>query len=60
MVGEHEDGGCGEGMNKCVKGGLSVCSPYEGHVFLSELEERVCDLGIVMDKALIKVAKAKE
>jgi hypothetical protein len=33
-VGEHEDWGCGKGMDKCVEGSLGVCSPCEGCVFL--------------------------
>jgi hypothetical protein len=33
-VGEHEDWGCGKGMDKCVEGSLDVRSPCEGCVFL--------------------------
>ena len=33
-VGEHKDRCGGEGVNECVKGGLSGCSPCEGRIFL--------------------------
>src|SRR5712671_2024767 len=57
---EGEDRGDGKGINEGAKGRFLGCGPNVGDVFLCESKERVCNLGIILDEATIKVAKAEE
>ena len=47
-------------MDKSPKGRFLVGCPYEGYVFFGQGKERSCDVGVILDKATVKVAKAKE
>src|SRR5712672_2240504 len=55
---EGKDQGDGKGVNEGVKGRFLGCGPNVGDVFLCESKERVCNLGIILDEAMVKVAKA--
>src|SRR5712672_4283341 len=55
---EGEDWGDGKGVNEGPKGRFLGRGPNVGDVFLCERKERVCNLGIVLDEATVKVAKA--
>src|SRR5712671_5911637 len=57
---EGKDWGDGKGVNEGAKGRFLGRGPNVGDVFLCESKERVCNLGIVLDEATVKVAKAKE
>src|SRR5712671_3709295 len=55
---EGKDRGDGKGINEGAKGKFLGRGPNVGDVFLCESKERVCNLGIVLDEATVKVAKA--
>src|SRR5712672_394259 len=57
---EGKDRGDGKGVNEGAKGQFLGCGPNVGDVFLCESKERVCNLGIVLDEATVKVAEAEE
>src|SRR5712672_1357122 len=57
---EGEDRGDGKGVNEGAKGRFLGRGQNVGDVFLCESKERVCKLGIVLDEATVKVAKAEE
>ena len=59
-VREVENGFREEEAFEGVEGGLTGRGPVPGEVFLSEVEERASDVGIVRDEALVEVGKAKE
>jgi hypothetical protein len=55
---EGEDWGDRKGVNEGAKSGFLRCGPNVGDVFLCESKERVCNLGVIFDKATIEVAEA--
>ena len=55
---EGKDRGDGKGVNEGAKGRFLGCGPNVGDVFLCESKERVGNLGIILDEATVKVAKA--
>ena len=55
---EGEDRGDGKGVNEGAKGRFLGRGPNVGDVFLCESKERVCNLGIVLNEAMVKIAKA--
>ena len=55
---EGEDRGDRKGVNEGAKGRFLGCGPNVGDVFLCKSKERVCNLGIILDEAMVKVAKA--
>ena len=59
-VREDDDGGSGEGVNKSLKGRFLVGCPNEGYIFFGQGKQRSCNVGVILDKATIEVAKAEE
>src|SRR5712672_1414510 len=55
---EGEDRGDRKGVNEGAKGRFLGHGPNVGDIFLCESKERVCNLGIILDEATVKVAKA--
>ena len=55
---EGEDWGDRKGVNEGAKSGFLRCGPNVGDVFLCESKERVCNLGVIFNKATIEVAEA--
>src|SRR5882762_3741770 len=57
---EGEDWSDRKGVNEGAKSRFLRCGPNVGDIFLCESKERVCNLGVIFDEAMIKVAEAKE
>src|SRR5712675_1026651 len=55
---EGEDRGDHKGVNEGAKGRFLGRGPNVGDIFLCESKESVCNLGIILDEATVKVAKA--
>ena len=47
-------------MDKCTKGKVLVRGPDEGYIFFGQDKQRSCDVGVILDETMVKVAKAKE
>ena len=47
-------------MDKSTKSRFLVRSSDERYVFFGQSEQRSCDVRVVLDKATVKVTKAKE
>ena len=59
-IGEVEDGLCKEETFEGIKGGLASGGPIPREILLSEVEERVGDVGIVGDESSVEIGKAKK
>jgi len=55
-----EDRSCGESLLECIEGRLTILGKIPLDVLPSQLCERNCDIGVVMDELLIEVGKPKE
>jgi hypothetical protein len=55
---EGEDWGNRKGVNEGVKGRFLRCGPNIRDVFLCKSKEKVCNLGIIFDEVMVKVAEA--
>ena len=56
----HKDWSHSEGLSESLKSQLLPSAPFPRSVLLSEVVERVCDLGKVLDEPMIEVGKANE
>ena len=58
--GKDDKGGSGESVDKSPKGRFLVGCPNEGYIFFGQSKQRSCDVGVILDEAMVEVAKAKE
>jgi hypothetical protein len=45
-------------MNKGLKGVFLVRSPKKEYIFLGQSKQELCDVGVILDKTVVEVAKA--
>ena len=57
---EVKDGFREEETFEAVEGGLTGGGPVPREVFLSEVEERVSDVGVIRDEASVEIGEAEE